>query len=166
MRIELKQLMENMGVKGTISAYQTHPWLHYDDATAITASAEIRANAGLSEIETEIQFLYDNPEEHNKTNPDQIMYMRIVPKGGLWTPDYLRIRGEDWTNKIGGWEEKACNFFRACVQALQMGQLPDIEELIKKELDDDEDERRGKGKIGRKSPKVNPANLLGMKKGM
>jgi hypothetical protein len=166
MRIELKKLMESLGVKGTISAYQTHPWLYYNDEKAITASAEIRAGTGLNNIEAEIQFLYDNPEEHNKTNPDQIMYMRILPKGDLWSPEYLRIRGEDWTNKLGGWEEKACNFFRACVQSMLMNELPDIDELIKKELADDEDDRRGKGKIGRKSPKANPAALLGMKKGM
>jgi hypothetical protein len=166
MLLELKKILENLGVKGLLNAYETAPWLHYDENKGITASAEVRAGPSMSDLEAEIQFLYDNPEEHKKTNPDQIMLMRCIPKGGYWSPNFLLIRGEDFVNKIGNWEEKACDLFRSCVQDIQMGKIPDIEELIKDKMTEDEDGGNGRGKIGRKSPKANPAALLGMKKGM
>lgn len=151
-----------------LSAYETQPWMHYDDDKGITCSAEVRVGPSMADAEAEVQFLYDDPEEHNKANPDQIMTMHMEPTAeNLWTIKELHVRGEKYTNKIGKWEEKGCNFFRNCVQAIQMGELPDIDELVKKELpDDDEDGRNGRGKIGRKSPKANPGALLGIKKPM
>ena len=167
MKVTWKKLLETLGVNRELGAYETHPWMHYDDEKGITASAEVRAGAGLQNAEAEIQFLYDDPEEHQKTNPEQIMLMRMAPKGSEWSPNFLLVKGDDYVNKIGGWDEKGCNFFRACIQDMQMGKLPDIDELIKKHLpDDDGDGRRGRGKIGRKSPKASTNALLGMKKGM
>lgn len=167
MKVTFKELLESLGIYRHLSAYETNPWMHYDDDQAITCSAEVRIGPGGMDLEAEIQFLYDNPEEHDKTNPDQIMLMRAHPsKDGIWAPHYLKVRGEDYNNKFSGWEKKGCEFFLACIQAMQMGELPDIEELMKKYLEDDDSGRRGRGKIGRKSPKANPAALLGMKKGM
>ena len=124
----------------------------------------------MEDIEAEIQILKDSDEGEGSggggSAPQQVMRMRFVPAQGVWTPTELRVKGEDFVNKIADWEEKACNFFRACVQAIQMNDFPDIEELIKKELDDDDDWGGGKrGKIGRKSPKIKPGQLLGMKRG-
>ncbi len=167
MRVTFKDLLEALGIYRILSAYETNPWMLYDDEKGISCSAEVRIGSAAQDAEAEIQFLYDNPEEHNKTNPDQIMLMRIKPTNeGLWAPYYLKIQGEDYINKFSGWEKKGCEFFFACVQAMQMGDLPDIEDLIKKHLKDEDSDRQGRGKIGRKSPKINPANLLGMKKGM
>lgn len=212
MRTEYKDLMEKLGVSYELSPYETYPWYHYDETKGITCSAEVRAGPNLTDIEAELQFLYDEgvtPEEEEEDEegkedsdkgkeedpnawrdsweeiekrrnfaapkktkgfindgPQQIFFMRILPSNdGLWSPTIMILKGEDFVNKIYDWEGKGCNFFRACIEALQMGELPNIKELIETELDDDRWGGRGKrGKIGKKSPKVNPAALLGMKR--
>jgi len=96
----------------------------------------------------------------------QKMFIRArMMAAETWSPVFLSVKREDFTNKVGEWEDKACSFFRACVQAINMEEIPDIEELVKSELDDGWGGRGGRrGKIGRKSPKVKPGALLGMKK--
>ncbi len=163
MRVDMKTLMSELGVGRPMHAYETHPWLYYSEEDEITCAAEVRVGPGSSVIEAEIQFLYDDPEKLDKTNPEQIMLMRIMPvKGGQWQPEKMWIKGEDYVNKVGGWDKKGCAFFKACVQAIVMGDLPDIDELIESELPDDTG-RGGSGRIGRKSPKANTSAMLGIK---
>ncbi|MGB4108130.1 MAG: hypothetical protein WBK55_10110 [Alphaproteobacteria bacterium] len=166
MRYELKNLMEKLGVNRVLSPYETQPWLHYDTARGIACSAEVRMGPDSEDIEAEIQMLKDAPGEDGKTT-EQIMLMKILPGGDkLWMPTDLRVRSESYVNKIYDWEGKGCNFFRACIQAIQMSDLPDIDALIEQELGDDDDWGGGKrGKIGRKAPKIKPAQLLGIKRG-
>ncbi|MCC7304679.1 MAG: hypothetical protein IT558_00300 [Alphaproteobacteria bacterium] len=171
MRVDLKKMMEKLGVNDVLSAYETHPWLHYDPGKGITCSAEVRVGPGMEDIEAEIQFLYDEGKSGENGEgaggmPVQIMRMRALPADNLWSPKELRVKAEDYVNKIHNWEEKGCNFFRACVESLQMSEIPDIEALIARELDDDDGFGGGRGRIGRKAPKIKPAALLGMKKGM
>lgn len=95
----------------------------------------------------------------------QILHMRALPvTESDWSPKALRVQGEDYAGKIHDWEGKGCSFFQACIMAIQMGEVPDIEELVKKELADDKFGGGRRGKIGRKSPKVKPGQLMGMKK--
>ena len=163
MRVDLKTLMDSLGVGRLLHAYETQPWMVYDDEKEITCAAEVRVGPGAVHIEAEIQFLYDDPEKHEKTNPEQIMLLRAMPvKGGEWQIERMWLKGEDYVNKIGGWDVKSCAFFKACVQAIVMGDLPDIEALIKTELADDS-RRGGSGRIGRKSPKADTAAMLGLK---
>lgn len=164
MRSDLKKLMEKLGVNRTLSAYETQPWFHYDAAKGITCSAEVRMGASGDDIEAEIQFMKDETPDGM---PEQIMLMKILMDGEkLWAPRTLTVKGKDYVNQIYEWEDKGCNFFRACIQAIQMGDLPDVDDLITKELGDEEDWGGGKkGKIGRKSPKIKPGQLLGMKRG-
>ena len=173
MRFELKALMEKLGVNRVLAPYETQPWFHYDAGKGITCSAEVRMGPGNEDIEAEIQFLKDETGESDTGEEDgagggteQIMRMKILPAGdNLWKVTELRVRGEDYVNEISDWEGKGCNFFRACIQAVQMSDLPDIDELIKNELGDDDDWGGGRrGKVGRKSPKIKPAQLLGMKR--
>jgi hypothetical protein len=170
MRFELKSLMEKLGVNRVLAPYETQPWFHYDAGKALTCSAEVRMGPGNEDIEAEIQFLKDETSESGEESAgggtEQIMRMKILPAGdGLWKVTELRVKGEDYVNEISDWETKGCNFFRACIQALQMGDLPNIEELIESELGDDDDWGGGRrGKVGRKSPKIKPAQLLGMKR--
>ncbi len=164
MRVELKKLMEELGVGRILHAYESQPWLHYDDEQGITCSAEVRVGPGASKIEAELQFLYDEPEQHNKENPYQIMLLRAMPvKSGEWQIDALWVKSENYVNTIGGWDRKGCAFFKACIQAIQMGDLPDIEELIRTILVDDA-ARGGSGRIGRKSPVAKAGALMGMGK--
>lgn len=164
MRFELKKLMEKLGVNRVLAPYETQPWFHYDSSNGVTCSAEVRMGPGAEDLEAEIQFLKDE----GSGPPEQIMRMKFLPSNDTtWTARELRVKGEDYVNKIYDWEDKGCNFFRACIQAVQMGDMPNIDELIKQELGDDDDWGGGKrGKIGRKSPKIKPAQLLGLKKGM
>lgn len=165
MRVPLKELLQKLGVNRVLSAYETNPWLLYDEEREITCSAEVRMGPGAADMEAEIQFLYDDPEAAQVTNPQQIMIMRALPSNdGLWSPKSLSVQGKPLSETLGGWEEKGCSFFLACIQALQMGDLPDIEALVEKELPDEDEGGGRRGRIGRKSPKVNPSALLGMKK--
>lgn len=167
MRMALKELMDKLGVGRVLSPYETHPWFHYDAEKGVSCSAEVRMGPRSDDVEAEIQFLLDNPAEDDKTGGrEQIAWLRIEPAAANeWTTKAMRVRAEDYHNKIHNWEEKGCNFFRAFIEALQMGVLPDVDELIEKELDDDNFGGGGKrGRVGRKSPGIKPGALLGMKK--
>lgn len=167
MRVEYKELMERLGVGHILSAYETRPWFIYDEETQTSCSAEVRVGPGTSDVEAEIQFLHENPEESNKDPVEQILLMRIMPmRDNLWTPKLLVIRGQSYENKVHDWEGRGCNFFRAVIAAIQMGDFPDIEEILEEELDEDDGNggRRKKGRIGKKAPSVKTQALLGMKR--
>ena len=176
MRIEFKKLMEKLGVNRELAPYETHPWMHYDEEKGLTCSAEVRMGPGAADLEAEIQFLTDpdrlseddedDESDGSNSGTEQIMFMRAEPvMEGKWSPKDLRVKGEDYVNKFHDWEGKGCDFFRACVESIQMGDVPEIEELIEKKLQDDSGFGGGSsGRIGRKSPKVKPGALLGMKK--
>ena len=183
--------MEQLGVPRVLTPYEAHPWLHYDEDSGITCSAEVRVAPGYEDIETEIQLLYDDPpdeeeeeeeeeEEHigadglpiprKPKNPiidgrRQIMLMHLEPTADEWEVKSLLVKGEQYFNQFPNWDEKGCAFFRACIEALQMGEIPDFDDLIDAQLSDDSRKGGGRrGRIGRKSPKANPAALMGMKK--
>lgn len=186
--------MEKLGVDRVLTPYETQPWLVYDEDKGITCSAEVRVAPRYDDIQTEIQLLFDEWEEDDeeeeetegdgeeKLGPDgmplppkckiidgrqQIMIMCVKPTENLWTTKHLIVKAQDYRNLIPKWEEKGCDFFRACIEALQMGEIPDFDELIASQLADDSGGGRGRrGRIGRKSPKANAQALLGMKKGM
>ena len=174
MRVDLAKLMEKLGVGHVLAPYETQPWLFYNPERGITGSAEVRMGPSGDEVEAELQFLYDEGIQQPPSDPprapgmpEQIMRLRATPiVTGEWSPINLWVKGEDYVNKIYDWEEKGCNFFKACAQALQSGEIPNVEELIEKELDDDGSGGGGRGRIGHKAPKIKPAQLLGMKKGM
>lgn len=167
MRVTLKDLMDKLGVGRVMAPYETQPWFVHDAEKAIMCSAEVRMGPGSEDVEAEIQFLKDESED-TPGGPEQIMRMRVLPvTTGEWSTKELIVKGKDYNNLIDNWEEKGCNFFRAFIEALQMGEIPNVDELIEKELpDDDLFGGGGRGRIGRKSPKIKPGALLGMKKGM
>lgn len=99
--------------------------------------------------------------------PYQVMLMQILPfSAGEWSTKKLLIKAKNFENDFHGWEEKGCEFFRACIEAMQMGEIPDIEDMIETILADSSWGGGRRGRIGRKAPKIKPAALLGMKKGM
>lgn len=193
MRLSLEEIMENLGVDHVMSPYETQPWMHYDEDAGITCSAEVRMGPACENLETEVQFLHDHGEtivpepeegengddqdedmmERPKQNPiidgrEQILIMRIMPAGdGTWGAKALNVKGKEYANAFHDWENKGCEIFRNIIECLQMGELPDIDALTERILQDDSKGGRGRrGRIGRKSPKVNQQALLGMKKGM
>lgn len=165
MRVPFKEMLKKLSVPGLLSAYQTNPWLLYDEGKSVTCAAEVRMGPGAQDMEAELQFVYDNSEDVKGHNPEQIFIMRIYPVAdGTWSPSELEIKGTVYPQILAGWEEKGCQFFSACVQAIQIGKLPDIDRLIDKHMKDDGATKGGRGRIGRKSPKVDQKALLGMKK--
>jgi hypothetical protein len=80
----------------------------------------------------------------------------------------MRLRGESYANEVYDWEGKGCAFFLAVVQAINMGDMPDIDALIAKEIEDDDGFGGGRGRArnSRKAPKIKPAQVLGVKKPM
>jgi hypothetical protein len=192
MRLPLDKFLEKLSVGHPLSAYETHPWFVVDDAQGITCSAEVRMGPSADDLEAEIQFLYDEiptPEMLKEAEPkptadgappdfpgkygglfsdgrQQILILKAQPVvASEWAVTSVRIKGKDYANAFGDWDEKACNFFTACTQAMMMGELPDVDSLIEEHMKDDDFWGGGKrGKIGKKAPNIKPAQLLGMKK--
>ncbi len=169
MRIEYQELMDRLGVGQELSPYETRPWFYYDEEEGISCSAEVRVGPGLDDVEAEIQFLYDEPDDDDEDDdgdddgssfmaPEQVMLMRFMPMGDdqLWMETRMIVQGEDYNNKIHDWGARGCEFFCLCIGALQMGELPDIEDLIDTELTDDDFFGRGgrRGRVGKKGLKV------------
>lgn len=185
MRVSLKDLLEKLGIDHELSPYETQPWFHYDEDKGISCSAEVRMGPDGRDIEAEIQFLYDEEQEEDVEEDDgeggtrivgkrnfmhmQIMLMRAAPvtEHDEWSPKQLFVKQKDFTGTMYNWEEKGCDFFRSCISSILMSELPEIEDLIAKELSDDDGMGGGRtGRIGRKSPKIRPEKILNMKKGM
>ncbi len=165
MRVELRELMDKLGVGYVMSAYETCPWSAYDTEKGITASAEVRMNNDGNEIEAELQFLYDSPEA-GKPPMEQMVWIYAKPiSQGKWSPTMLRIKGQVEPNTTYEWETKGCNLFNACVQEIKMGAVPDIDELIEREMGGSERFRDARSGGGSKSPKIKPQALLGIKGG-
>lgn len=164
MRLELNELMNRLGVGYEMSAYETCPWSVTDEEQGMTCSAEVRMGADGEELEVELQIFYDVPPE-GKPPLEQVMYMPFkIMTGTKWGPILLRIKNEDKTD-LSDWENKGCNFFDACVQEMKMGNMPDIDALIEREINKKERFSDQLGDGGGKSPKIKPQQLLGMKQG-
>lgn len=164
MRARLKDFMDQLGVGMVLEPYGTRPWVVYDSEKLRTCNAEVRMGPDLDEVEAEIQIAYDHSEP-GKNSMDQIYWMRARPQiADVWTPVQLRVKGEDPTTRIPDWETKCCRLFRACVQALQGGTIPDFDALIAQEMNDKGGHTSMRGGSS-KAPKIKPAALLGMKKG-
>lgn len=192
MRVELEELLEKLGVNYVLSPYETMPWVHYDDIKGITCSAEVRMGPTAEDIEAEIQLLRDEDSEDedegesggvgsmeipdetksqgaNEVEPGgrkQVMWMRAdAAVQNQWGPKQLRINDKNYVNEFHDWEGKGCEFFRSCIESLQMGEIPDFDELIDDKMQEDSLYGGGRrGRIGRKSPNIKPGQLLGMKK--
>jgi len=78
----------------------------------------------------------------------------------------LRVNDKSYVNAFHDWETKGCDLFRSTIESLQMGIIPDFDDLIDSNMRDDSLYGGGgrRGRIGRKSPNVKPGQLLGMKK--
>ncbi|MCI5059662.1 MAG: hypothetical protein MRY79_01175 [Alphaproteobacteria bacterium] len=165
MRIELKELLDKLGVGYILSAYETCPWAASDDETGVTCSAEVRMNNDGNELEAEMQIMRDNPAE-GESPLEQIFFMLAKPAtDNKWDVKTTRVQGQDNPDNLYNWHEKAAAFFLACVTELKMGKIPDIEEIMARELRDGESFGGMMGGGGSKSPKLKGAQLLGMKTG-
>ncbi len=165
MRMSLRELSDKLGVGYVLSPYETCPWSVYDGDKAMTCSAEVRMNPDGDEMEAELQMMYDTPVD-GQPPVEQVFYALFKPAvTDGWDPVTIRLKGAGANAEIYNWDDKACGFFAACVQELKMGNVPDIDELIEREIHGGErfgDSSRGGGS---KAPKIKPQKLLGMKQG-
>lgn len=165
MRLELKDLMDNLGVGYILSAYETCPWSAYNDEEELSCNAEVRMNGDGNELEAEMQLIHDEPSDEQAA-VEQIFWLLAKPATGQkWDVKIARVNGENNAETAHGWEEKSVNFFHACVQELKLGKIPDINEIYEREMNKKDrfgDSSQGGGS---KAPKIKPQSLLGMKGG-
>jgi hypothetical protein len=165
MRATLKEILDKLGVGYVLSAYETCPWASYDEEKGLNCSAEVRMNNEGNELEAEIQFMRDTPKE-GEAPIEQIFWLFAAPStADKWDIKIVKIRGEGNTENLYGFEEKAVNFFSACVQELKMGKIPDIDAILARELKSKEKFGGGAQGGGSKAPKIKPQALMGMKGG-
>lgn len=181
MRLPLNKFLKKLGVDHVLSPYETQPWFYYDEKHGVTCSAEVRMGPDGSDVEAEVQFLKDPDHEETEEGEGdtggllaqipaggraQIMYLRAEPVSRIeWAPKLLRVKGKDYVNEMHGWEAKGCDFFVACIQSMSMEEIPDVDMLVEKNMTDTSGKGGGaSGKVGRKSPKIKPAQVMGMGK--
>lgn len=155
-------MMNKLGVGRPLNVYETQPWIFNDEGKGILCEAEVRCNHDKSEIEAEIQLMHDNPAD-GQVPVEQICLIRSeVQKrlNGDYTVTACWIRGESWVNKTYDWEIKSCNFFRSCVREIKAERLPDIDDILAKEMRDGNYWAGGDGDGSNKSPKINTGQLL------
>ncbi len=164
MRVSLKELLDALGVGYDMGPYETCPWSVYDGEKGLTCNAEVRMNEDATRCEAEIMLMYDIPPAGGQPI-DLVFRLDCKPSSGQWEPFKLVVRGTEKTNAFHDWDKKACAFFTACVQELKMDKVPDIDELLAKELEEDDGSGTNMRGGGSKAPKIKPQALLGMKGG-
>lgn len=162
MRMTLKALMKDLGVSYILSPYETRFWSHTDAEKALTCSAEVRMWP--DELDAEIQLIHEIPSP-GETGLEQMLWLRAVPrKDDNFAITHLRIKKSDYVNRMSGWETKGCALFRACTQALELGEIPDFDELIARTMTDEGAGVSG-SRGGGKAPKAKMDQILNLTKG-
>jgi hypothetical protein len=162
MKVNYQELMQKLGVGRPLNPYETQPWMTGDAIEGIICEGEVRCNSDQSGVEAELQFMYDVPPE-GKPPVEQICILHAEKQARLngdYTVTDMIIRGESWLNRFHGWEEKSCNFFRACIREVRAGKVPDIDDILAKEMKDSSFFGANSGDGSNKSPKINTANLM------
>lgn len=160
MRLLVREVLEKLGVSKMLAPYETMPWQYYDEDEGICAMAEIRMSHDQSQVEGEIQFIHDTPPE-GKAAVEQILWLKAAPVAlDKWSLTDLYIRRENYDNKVYNWEEKGCNFFRACVREIKAGRLPDVDLLISRELSSGSVWGDKTGETSNRQPKIRTEKLL------
>jgi hypothetical protein len=162
MKVQYKELMSFLGVGRNLNPYETQPWMTYSSDEDITCEAEVRCNNDRSEIEAEIQFMYEKPPQG--TPPvDRVCLIQAksqVNLNGAFAVVDVHIKGESYQNKFHDWETKSCNFFRACVREIKADKIPDIDEILKREMKGTGFFGANQGDGSDKSPKINTSSLM------
>ena len=168
MKVSYKELMKKLGVDRELNLYETQPWLMYDDEKGVTCEAEVRCNHDRSEIEAEMQFVYDKPEagKHPVERVCHIMVHRNKQSESDYRVVSCDIQGKEYKSAFFEWEIKSCNFFRACVRDIKLDKLPNIDEILKAEMKDTSRHKRGGGDGSNKAPKIDASQLMYDRKGI
>jgi hypothetical protein len=168
MKASYHDLMTKLGVGRPLHPYETQPWMTTDNGKGITCEGEVRCNHDKSEIEAELQFIYDTPPE-GKPPVEQICVIRCEKRPSQkdeYAVVSTIIRGEEWKGRFHDWETKSCNFFRACIREVKADKIPDIDDILKKEMKEDGRYGGKQGDGSNKAPKINAGQLLYDRKGI
>jgi len=163
MRETLRKLMDDLGVGYELSAYETCPWAAFDDEKGISCSAEVRMNNDGDEVEAEMQIMRDNPTGDEKPIEQVFWLFGKTATADKWDVKDVKIRGEGNKENKYGWTEKAVAFFRSCVQELKLDKVPDIDEILAREMKNNERFGGSAQGGGSKAPKIKPQQVMGMK---
>ena len=168
MKASYKKIMDLLGVGRQLNVYETQPWLMYDDEKALTCEAEVRCNQDKSEIEAELQFMYDKLKE-GQLPVEQICLIKVkrqVSLNNQYVVTSCLINGTERKGAFYDWETQSCNFFRSCVREIKADKVPDIEAIEKREMKESGGYGGNQGDGSNKSPKINAGQLMYDRKGI
>lgn len=151
-----------------MSAYETFPWSSYEPDTGRTCSAEVRMGTDGDDLEAEVQVMFDEEPADGSPLMKQICHIWMTKKSeDEWGVDALMINEVVPEKQVYNWEEKCCSFFKAVTVQLAMDRIPDMDDLLKKEMHDRDGSggNNSRGQGGSKAPKVKADQFLGNKKG-
>jgi hypothetical protein len=168
MKLSYQDIMNKLGVGRPLNVYETQPWLTYDGEKGITCEAEVRCNHDQTEVEAELQLMFDTPKEGQRP-VEQMCLIKVERQKRLnnqYTVVSCLIKGEEWKGKLYDWETKSCNFFRLCVKEIKADKIPDIDAIEKKEMKDSGNYGSNQGDGSNKAPKINASQLMYDRKGI
>lgn len=140
----------------------------YDDAedTGDEEEEEGEGDGGEPENPYLVKKQDDSPKPKTviKDGREQVLIMHVIPViEENWEMKKLTVKTNDYVNAFFEWDEMGCELFRMAIESILRDELPDIEDLLEKTLNKSDYWGGGRrGRVGRKSPKVKPGQLLGM----
>tara|TARA_Y100001001_G_C8003027_1_gene306982 strand:- start:1245 stop:1760 length:516 start_codon:yes stop_codon:yes gene_type:complete len=167
MKVNLRELLEKLGVDYEMEGYQTQPWQVHDAESGLFCSAEVRIMDGdCEEVEAELIVQREKADADQPKIEIKIWLQAIRASNGLYDAKKCRFEGKDYVNAVSGWDEKACKFFKLCVREMKQRKIPDFDAIIKEAMDGDAWAGGGRGGGGGRSPRIKPNQLLNdMKRG-
>lgn len=168
MKASYKDIMDKLGVDRLLHVYETQPWFVRDDKKGWTCEAEVRCNHDKTEVEAEIQLMYDTPEQ-GKRPVEQICLIKVELHRKIkeqYTVTESKINGKDYKGSFYDWETKTCNFFRLSVKDIKNDKIPDFDLIEKKEMKESGNFGSNQGDGSNKSPKINASQLMYDRKGI
>lgn len=165
MRMTFTELMEKLGIPQGLTPYEACPFNVYNAEKGITCNAEARMDGDPNAVEVEVQIMYDTPQPDGAMMK-QIIWFVVKPQIGQdWATRDARLNAQPIDRNIYNWDEKCCTFFSELLRFLKIDQVPDIDALVDEVFHSRERFNDQMGGGGGKSPKIKPAQLLGMKTG-
>lgn len=158
----LRAVMDLLGVERLLAAYETQPWMAESADGKLSCSANVVMDSDVHLIEADVYLVRAEPASGEKPM-EEIMKLQVrLRTDKQWIGHDLRAKGQSYKGKIYNWEEKGCNLFRAITIALTRNEIPDFDELIERELHNNERFADQFSSGSNKSPIIKADQLLDM----
>lgn len=156
MRVSLEQLMNKIGVEGTLRPYETIPFDYFNPDKGLDVMAEVSLSGDGGEINVEIQQIEHGAD--GKTNFRQILQLQLEREPtGTFMATSLRHNGQLLSGKKRNWFEGACRFAKQSIALLKKGTVPDFEAIYKATIDEAEGNATAGGSGGGRALKGDKA---------